>query len=110
MPSQSSSEVHEAAWRAAITGVYEQAVEIMENPPGIGTMRELFDHRLGTYGHAYHVQNTAECYSQNAKYEAALREIATRPTVERNPDGDDQAAHTMQLIAREALGMPTDAR
>jgi len=33
----------------------------------------------------------------------ALREIATRPTVERNPDGDDQAAHTMQLIAREAL-------
>jgi hypothetical protein len=34
---------------------------------------------------------------------AALREIATRPVVERNPDGDDQAAHTMQMIAREAL-------
>jgi hypothetical protein len=33
----------------------------------------------------------------------ALREIATRPVVERNPDGDDQAAHTMQMIAREAL-------
>lgn len=32
-----------------------------------------------------------------------LREIATRPTVERNPDGDDQAAYTMQMIAREAL-------
>lgn len=33
----------------------------------------------------------------------ALHDIATRPTVERNPDGDDQAAWTMQLIAREAL-------
>lgn len=35
--------------------------------------------------------------------EAALRDIADRPTVERNPDGVDQAAWTMQLIAREAL-------
>jgi hypothetical protein len=37
-------------------------------------------------------------------YKRALREIASRPTVERNPDGDDQAAWSMQLIAREALG------
>lgn len=34
---------------------------------------------------------------------AALQEIAARPVVERNPDGVDQAAHTMQLIALEAL-------
>jgi hypothetical protein len=33
----------------------------------------------------------------------ALQEIAWRPAVERNPDGVDQAAHTMQMIAREAL-------
>lgn len=36
-------------------------------------------------------------------YKRALRDIASRPTVERNPNGDDQAAWTMQLIAREAL-------
>lgn len=37
------------------------------------------------------------------RYREALEEIARRPTVERNPDGDDQAAATMQLIARETL-------
>lgn len=36
-------------------------------------------------------------------YREALEDIAGRPTFERNPDGDDQAAHTMQLIARDAL-------
>lgn len=34
----------------------------------------------------------------------ALEEIRDRPPVELNPDGVDQAAFTMQLIAREALG------
>jgi hypothetical protein len=40
----------------------------------------------------------------------ALREIATRrPVVERNPDGDDQAAHAMQMVARAALAaLPND--
>jgi hypothetical protein len=33
----------------------------------------------------------------------ALREIAAMPDVQRNPDGDDQAAATMKLVAREAL-------
>lgn len=37
---------------------------------------------------------------------AALRMIAARPTVERNPDGVDQAAWSMQLIAKEALHGP----
>jgi hypothetical protein len=36
--------------------------------------------------------------------EDALREIATRPKVELNPDGVDQAAYTMALIAKDALG------
>lgn len=44
-------------------------------------------------------------FEQIRRLRAALMEIATRPTVERNPDGVDQAAHTMQLIARDALGM-----
>ncbi len=35
--------------------------------------------------------------------EAALRDIATRSKVERNPDGVDQAAWTMALIAEDAL-------
>jgi hypothetical protein len=37
------------------------------------------------------------------RYREALQEIIQRPTSERNPDGDEQAAHSMQLIAREAL-------
>jgi len=37
------------------------------------------------------------------QFRVALREIAEMPTVQRNPDGDDQAAATMQLIARETL-------
>jgi hypothetical protein len=37
------------------------------------------------------------------RYREALRMIANMPTVERNPDGVDQAAWSMQLIAKEAL-------
>lgn len=43
-----------------------------------------------------------------AELERALGEIAERPTCERNPDGIDQAAATMQLIAREALNPQED--
>lgn len=35
---------------------------------------------------------------------AALDEIASRPTSQRNPDGDDQAAEAMALLAREHAG------
>ncbi len=45
-----------------------------------------------------------------AAYREALQEIATRPTVERNPDGDDQAAETMQLLARETLAAHGELR
>jgi hypothetical protein len=41
--------------------------------------------------------------AERDRYRAALEDIERRATVERNPDGDDQAAATMQLIAREAL-------
>lgn len=34
---------------------------------------------------------------------ALFREIAEHPTVERNPDGTNQASVSMQLIAKEAL-------
>lgn len=60
----------------------------------------------GDSAYAWAVENEREIGSlrrQLAGAVEALREIAARPTVERNPDGDDQAAHTMQLIAREAL-------
>lgn len=33
----------------------------------------------------------------------ALRQIAFMPTSERNPDGDEQAAHSMQVVALTAL-------
>ncbi|MEJ7783392.1 MAG: hypothetical protein WKF96_01225 [Solirubrobacteraceae bacterium] len=39
------------------------------------------------------------------RYRDALHEIAVSATVQRNPDGDDQAAVTMRMIARETLGM-----
>lgn len=42
-------------------------------------------------------------WEERNRYWDALADIASRPLVERNPDGDDQAADTMQLIAREAL-------
>lgn len=45
-----------------------------------------------------------------AAYREALQEIATRPTVERSPDGDDQAAETMQLLARETLAAHGELR
>lgn len=42
-------------------------------------------------------------------YRWALNEIATRPTTELNPDGIDQAAWSMQLIAQEVLGLPSES-
>lgn len=40
----------------------------------------------------------------------SLVDISMRPTVERNPDGVDQAAATMQLIAQDTLGWITELR
>lgn len=40
---------------------------------------------------------------ENRILRESLEHIAQRPVVERNPDGVDQAAHTMQLIAQETL-------
>jgi hypothetical protein len=68
------------------------------SPVWIGTAKLAEDYRRG----GYRVEGPFVPVDQLRAVEA-LREIATRPTVERNPDGDDQAAHTMQLIAREAL-------
>lgn len=50
--------------QAAHNALYEAAVEIMENPPGVGTQRDLLDHRLGTMGHLL----------QREGYEAIMRE------------------------------------
>ena len=49
-----------------------------------------------------------EAIAERDRLYAALMDIASRPCVERNPDGDDQAAHVMQLIAREALAQTLD--
>lgn len=44
---------------------------------------------------------TREALIENDK--RALQRIAAMPTVERNPDGVDQAAASMQLVAQAAL-------
>lgn len=38
-----------------------------------------------------------------ATLEAALREIVGMPTTERNPDGEEQAAHSIKVVAADAL-------
>lgn len=45
--------------------------------------------------------------SQRQIARAGLTEIATRPKVERNPDGVDQAAWSMALIAQSTLDLMT---
>lgn len=51
-------------------------------------------------------KGTAELLNDRVElYRDTLKDIAERPVVERNPDGVDQAAHTMQLLAREALAV-----
>jgi hypothetical protein len=45
--------------------------------------------------------------AERDRFKEALREIAWEmPTTERNPDGDEQAAYSMQLVARAGLGEP----
>lgn len=51
-----------------------------------------------------------DLYAENRRLREVLHEIATRPTVERNPDGEDQAAWSMQLIARDALSDDREGR
>ena len=41
--------------------------------------------------------------AQAAGARAGLEQIASMPTSEFNPDGDEQAAYSMQLVARDAL-------
>ena len=40
----------------------------------------------------------------------ALRQIASMPTSERNPDGDEQAAHSMQVVADAALSAVSERK
>lgn len=50
---------------------------------------------------------TADLLSDRVdRYHYALSEIAEHPLVERNPDGVDQAAYSMRLIAQDALAPP----
>lgn len=72
------SNVPDVSWRALARATYDQAVEIMEKPPLIGTMRELFDHRLGTYGQAYEVMNLVEAYSEIERLREALTQADVR--------------------------------
>jgi hypothetical protein len=74
--------------------------------------RDRFEHLYQATNNAYGDKNMeAKGYKaelealeqQHKQAVAGLTEIANRPTSERNPDGDEQAAHTMQLIARETL-------
>lgn len=44
---------------------------------------------------------------EHGVYLAALDEIANMPTSELNPDGDEQAASSMQQVAKDALGVPS---
>lgn len=55
-------------------------------------------------------EQTRRLYAYHARVEQleeALRDIAMRPLRELNPDGKDQAAYSMQLIARDALSAST---
>lgn len=46
---------------------------------------------------------TTETMSEIDMLRRALMHIALRPTVELNPDGVDQAASSMQMVARKTL-------
>lgn len=92
VPSQSErqsgdqSAVPDASWRALARATYDQAVEIMENPPTLGTMRDLFDHRLGTYGQAYEIMNLVEAYAEIERLRQGLWDCAIAAGMDH--DGD----------------------
>jgi hypothetical protein len=62
-------------------------------------VRDVRDYKL------HKAQADAKMWEEVAdEYRAALGEIASMPVVQLNPDGVDQAAETMRLVAREAIG------
>lgn len=77
MPDRDSA-VPDVTWKAVARATYDQAVQIMENPPLLGTMRDLFDHRLGTYGQAYETEGYVEVYKENERLQAEIERLKGR--------------------------------
>lgn len=61
--------------QAAYEALYEAAVEVIENPPPLGTQRDYLDHRLGTLGHHYHREGTAEILRERDALAEALDDL-----------------------------------
>jgi hypothetical protein len=57
--------------------------------------------------------DTARVHHENCDtarvHREVLEQIAAMPDVQRNPDGEDQAAATMKLLAREALDLTSES-
>lgn len=110
--SDDQSKVPDTSWRALARATYDQAVEIMENPPTLGTMRDLFDHRLGTYGQAYEVMNLGEAYAEIERLRQGLWDCAIASGMDH--DGDLTPKHLaspdiVEVALREVRELRRDA-
>ena len=70
------TQIDHAACRAALNAMYESAVEIMDDPPEIGTMRFWFDSRLGSFGHAYYKEGWEEFLRERDRLYAMVKRLA----------------------------------
>lgn len=75
MASEHSNVDEIAHYKAALSAVFEQAVELHENPHPLLPYRDALGYRLGTTGHAYDVINTTEAIQKMDRLQADLHRL-----------------------------------
>jgi hypothetical protein len=88
--------VSDTQTQAAIDAMYAACVDAIERGDGLMTVREQFDYRLGTSGHAYSIEGYADILRE--------RDEARAEAAEARKAGSDEIARLttqMHQIARE---------
>jgi hypothetical protein len=111
---QAQSNVHQssedaiAQLRAALSCVFEAAVDLHEKPHPLMSYRDALGYRLGTAGHAYHVLNTTEAIKRMDELEIENGRLRDR-LVKATPHDHSQMIAPSQLYKEGIPGCPACA-
>lgn len=95
--------------RGVQEGLTDTLAALTDTLAALTTNASMVSETLADHGTRLATLTTDLAAEKARVHREVLQQIAAMPTVQRNPDGDDQAAATMKLLAQEALDWPASA-